>query len=82
MIQRRLFGSTATEIPLQGQNSIRKSSACLSYRIFVTPDEDTTIYFETTHVGRRSIVWVLGILAGLAAAAALAPYVIQFINAL
>jgi len=82
VVTRRLFRARREVFPLQGQNSFEKLDPCLSYRITVTPEDDTMLMFEETRITARHLYKFLALIAVVVAAALAAPYVIQFINAL
>ena len=66
----RLFAGRRTEQhPLQPQNTFQKGMFDVVYSVFVTPDEDTEIVFQSRHVRSRWLIWVLVLvlIAGIAA---------------
>ena len=81
-VLRKLGKTEQAEYPLGGQNSFDTQPVYISYQFFVTPDEDTTVYFETRHIEARHLFWALVALATAVGALAAVPYAIEFINAL
>ena len=49
LVRRRWFQFETETFPLQHQNSFDKGFADADYRIYVTPDQDCRITFETRH---------------------------------
>lgn len=72
-VVRGLFGSTSELQDLGAENTVIKGFWDANYSVYVTPDRDTTITFETRHVRSSLLVWVLlavlaiGLVSGLAA---------------
>lgn len=66
----RLFAGRRTEQhPLQARNTLQKGMFDVVYSVFVTPDEDTKIAFQSRHFRSRWLIWVLVLVlaAGIAA---------------
>jgi hypothetical protein len=87
IVQRRFLVSSVEHYELQAQNEVYKPSFCLSSRIHVVvPEDDTTLFLETTRIQTRTVLQVVLTLAGIGLAIAsipyLMPYVMQFIDAL
>lgn len=78
-IHRGLFGGSAEHHDLNERNVVTKGFWDANYSIYVTPDTDTKITFETRHFRASMLVWVLlivvamGLIAGLPAFLAATP---------
>ncbi|MEL7154239.1 MAG: hypothetical protein AAFN51_10715 [Pseudomonadota bacterium] len=62
LVRRRWFQFETETFPLQHQNSFDKGFADADYRIYVTPDQDCRIMFETRHFRAGTL---FGLLIGL-----------------
>ncbi len=62
LVRRRWFNFETETFPLQHQNSFDKGFADADYRIYVTPDQDCRIAFETRHFRAGTL---FGLLIGL-----------------
>ena len=74
---RRWFTARTTEYPLQAENTLQKGMFDASYQIYVTPNEDTTLRFQSRHLQAHHLKWAFVALIGLAALSALIPFVIR-----
>lgn len=76
---RGLFGGNAETHNLAAENTVTKGFWDANYSVYVTPDKDTKITFETRHVRSSILVWVLiavlaiGLVSGLAAVLSASP---------
>jgi len=82
VVTRRLFRARREIYELEGQNLYEKLDPCVSYEITVTPEDDTLLMFEATHITARHLYKFVGLIAVVIAVALAVPYVMQFIDAL
>ena len=62
---RWLFRKQAVRHPLRGSNSFAKGFGDTNYEIYVTPEQDVTIAFETRHFSAKALYRVLGAVIAL-----------------
>ena len=72
LVRRRWFNFETETFPLHAQNRFDKGFADADYRIYVTPDQDCRIEFETRHFRAETLFSLLiGLMVfGIVAAAA------------
>jgi hypothetical protein len=58
--------------PVQPAQTFRKGFADVDYALYLTPGEDVRVAFQSRHLERRTLFWILGAVAALAVLAAVA----------
>jgi hypothetical protein len=74
---RSFLTSYEIKYPLATEHKFRKRMATTNYQIYVTPDEDTTITFQTRHFQAHQLFWVFGLVVVLGVLSALVPLIIR-----
>lgn len=78
-VMRGLFGSSTESHALGATNTVTKGFWDANYSVYVTPDTDTKITFETRHVRASILFWILlavvvvGLVSGLTAFLSMPP---------
>ena len=67
-----LFSKPVVTRPLEARNAIEKGFWDTFYSIYVTPDRDVTIRFESRHFHIKYLLWALMVVVILAAISAIA----------
>ncbi len=68
---RGLFGSTTETHELASENVVTKGFLDANYSIYVTPETETNITFETRHFRASALMWVLAIVVVIGVIASL-----------
>jgi len=58
--------------PIQPRQTFRKRFADVDYAVYLTPGEEVRVAFESRHIERRTLFWILGTVVALAILAAVA----------
>lgn len=58
--------------PMQARQTFRKGFADVDYAVYLTPAQDIRVTFQSRHLERRMLFWILGAVAALAVLAAMA----------
>lgn len=72
-----LIAGRKEEHQLQSENALRKGMFDTAYAVFVTPDEDTRIVFQSRHFTKRWLIWALAIALAAGVAAGLIPVIVR-----
>lgn len=75
-ITRGMFGSTTDHQALSAQNVLTKGFWDSNYSVYVTPDQDVRVTFETRHFRGETLIWIIGAIFALGLLSAIAVWVL------
>ncbi len=73
--RRSWFSWKEQDFPLNGRNVLEKGFGDADYRVFITPDQDCKVTFETRHFRAETYFVILGCVLGLGVVAGLTAFI-------